>query len=162
MGAIIVGPRLNRFADSRSEPTMPLENVPRFDWRRPWAMGGFWSQRFPFLRVRGRPLPPHNMVFTALGTGILWFGWFAFNAGSTQKMSGGSSCLAGLIAVNTTLAPAAACITSLAVSKFLCGVYDVQMGQFFTVCIPIITISPPLCLRPSSKFRGGGAGRLRS
>src|SRR5207247_4259873 len=27
-------------------------------------------------------MPPHNLPFTLLGTGLLWFGWFAFNAGS--------------------------------------------------------------------------------
>jgi len=29
-----------------------------------------------------RPSPPHNLPFTALGGGLLWFGWFGFNAGS--------------------------------------------------------------------------------
>ena len=29
-----------------------------------------------------RPVPPHNLPFTVLGTALLWFGWFGFNAGS--------------------------------------------------------------------------------
>lgn len=29
-----------------------------------------------------KPIPPHNLPFTVLGTGLLWFGWFGFNAGS--------------------------------------------------------------------------------
>lgn len=28
------------------------------------------------------PMPPHNLTYTALGTGMLWVGWFGFNAGS--------------------------------------------------------------------------------
>jgi ammonium transporter, Amt family len=29
------------------------------------------------------PMPPNNLPFTLLGTGLLWFGWFGFNAGSS-------------------------------------------------------------------------------
>ncbi|HAJ57619.1 MAG TPA: ammonia channel protein [Candidatus Omnitrophica bacterium] len=34
------------------------------------------------------PIPPHNLPFTALGTGLLWFGWFGFNAGSALAANG--------------------------------------------------------------------------
>ncbi|MEW6776812.1 MAG: ammonium transporter [Bdellovibrionota bacterium] len=48
--------------------------------------------------------PPHNLPFAVLGTGMLWFGWFGFNAGSAL----GANALAGYAFVNTNLGAAAA------------------------------------------------------
>jgi len=36
----------------------------------------------------GRPIPPHNLPFTVIGTALLWFGWFGFNAGSALAANG--------------------------------------------------------------------------
>jgi ammonium transporter, Amt family len=47
--------------------------------------------------------PPHNLTMTVLGAGLLWFGWFGFNAGSALT-AGGSAALA---LVNTHVAAAA-------------------------------------------------------
>jgi Amt family ammonium transporter len=46
---------------------------------------------------------PHNVPFTLLGAGLLWFGWFGFNAGSAL----GANASAALAFVNTLLAPCA-------------------------------------------------------
>jgi Amt family ammonium transporter len=48
------------------------------------------------------PLLPHNVPFTLLGAGLLWFGWFGFNAGSALA----ASPIAGLAFTTTMLAPA--------------------------------------------------------
>ena len=34
------------------------------------------------------PMPPHNLTYTALGAGMLWVGWFGFNAGSELASDG--------------------------------------------------------------------------
>src|SRR5215203_5317338 len=48
-------------------------------------------------------LLPHNVPFTLLGAGLLWFGWFGFNAGSALA----ANQIAGLAFVTTMFAPAA-------------------------------------------------------
>jgi Amt family ammonium transporter len=51
---------------------------------------------------KSAPLLPHNVPFTLLGAGALWFGWFGFNAGSAV----GASNSAALAFTTTMLAPA--------------------------------------------------------
>jgi Amt family ammonium transporter len=55
-------------------------------------------------------MPGHNLPMTIMGTGILAFGWFGFNAGSTLT---GSDPRIALIAANTMLASAAGALTAL-------------------------------------------------
>jgi Amt family ammonium transporter len=50
------------------------------------------------------PMPPHSLTMTLIGTGLLWVGWFGFNAGSNLE----SNYYAGLAMANTFLATAAA------------------------------------------------------
>jgi len=54
-----------------------------------------------------RTIPPHNLPFTMLGAGMLWFGWFGFNAGSALAANG----LATSAFVVTNTAAAAATLT---------------------------------------------------
>jgi Amt family ammonium transporter len=60
---------------------------------------------------------PHNVPFVLLGAGLLWFGWFGFNAGSAL----GANNLAGYAFVNTNTATAAAMLGWLLVEKLRDG-----------------------------------------
>ncbi|HKH08647.1 MAG TPA: ammonia channel protein, partial [Agromyces sp.] len=60
---------------------------------------------------------PHNPPFVLLGAGLLWFGWFGFNAGSELAADG----VAALAFVNTIAAPAAALLAWLVVEKIRDG-----------------------------------------
>ncbi|HEX6234848.1 MAG TPA: ammonium transporter [Jiangellaceae bacterium] len=53
---------------------------------------------------RRDPMKPHNLPFVLLGAGLLWFGWFGFNAGSALAADG----VASAVWVNTMVATAAA------------------------------------------------------
>jgi len=53
---------------------------------------------------RSEPMPPHSLTLTLVGAGLLWVGWFGFNAGSNLEANG----YAALAMLNTFLATAAA------------------------------------------------------
>jgi Amt family ammonium transporter len=59
------------------------------------------------------PMPPHSLPLTLLGTGILWFGWFGFNAGSALAANG----VAAQALMNTFLAASAAMLGWLLVER---------------------------------------------
>jgi Amt family ammonium transporter len=63
------------------------------------------------------PMRPHNLPLTLLGAGLLWFGWFGFNAGSELAADG----TAALAFMNTQVATAAAAGGWLIVERFRDG-----------------------------------------
>ncbi|MEU6175642.1 ammonium transporter [Streptantibioticus parmotrematis] len=63
------------------------------------------------------PMRPHNLPLVMLGAGLLWFGWFGFNAGSWLAADG----VAGAAFVNTQVATAAAMLGWLGYEKIRHG-----------------------------------------
>lgn len=55
---------------------------------------------------------PHNITYVALGTGLLWFGWFGFNAGGALAANN----IAAIAFINTDIAASVAMITWLGIS----------------------------------------------
>jgi len=82
-------------------------------------------------------MPPHNLPFTVLGTGILWFGWFGFNAGSALGANG----LAAQALVNTHLAAAAAMVGWLIVEKLRAG-HATTLGAASGAVAGLVAITP--------------------
>ena len=70
--------------------------------------------------LAGTPLRPHNLPFVMLGAGLLWFGWYGFNAGSALS-SGGT---AGSTFITTTIATAAAMLAWLLTERIRDGHAD--------------------------------------
>ena len=64
---------------------------------------------------------PQSSALQALGTFLLWFGWYAFNAGSTLGMWAGAETVAARVVVTTTLSAAACAITNVTIAYFLTG-----------------------------------------
>jgi ammonium transporter, Amt family len=69
------------------------------------------------------PIPGHNLVLSALGVFILWFGWYGFNPGSTLLAVGGVS----HIAVTTTLAASAGALGAMTITWIKFGKPDLSM-----------------------------------
>ena len=79
---------------------------------------------------------PHNVPLVMVGTAMLWFGWFGFNGGAA-----GSAEEAGLIWVNTLVAPAAAMLSWLLVERLRDG-RPTSVGAASGVVAGLVAITP--------------------
>ena len=80
---------------------------------------------------------PHNVPLVMIGAGLLWFGWFGFNAGSELAADG----VASLVWVNTTAATAAAILGWLLVEKLRDG-HATSIGAASGVVAGLVAITP--------------------
>jgi Amt family ammonium transporter len=82
-------------------------------------------------------MPPHNLPLTILGTGILWFGWTGFNAGSALAANG----VAAQAIMNTILAPAAAMLGWLLIERIKGG-HATTLGAASGAVAGLVAITP--------------------
>ncbi len=87
--------------------------------------------------VSGEKMEPHDVPMTVLGAGLLWFGWFGFNAGSALSAGG----LAASAFVVTNIAAAAATITWVAASYIHKGKVSV-VGAACGAVAGLVAITP--------------------
>ena len=83
------------------------------------------------------PMMPHNLPLLLVGTGILWFGWFGFNAGSAGAADG----VAVQAVLNTFLAASAGMLSWLAVEKLRDG-HATTLGAASGVVAALVAITP--------------------
>ena len=83
------------------------------------------------------PMEPHDIPYTVLGAGLLWFGWFGFNAGSSLAADG----LASYAFVNTNTATAAAAVSWMLVSWADAGKPSV-LGIATGAVVGLVAITP--------------------
>jgi Amt family ammonium transporter len=89
---------------------------------------------------RGWPntaMPPHSLPLTLLGTGILWFGWFGFNAGSALAANG----VAAQAFMNTFVAAAAAMLGWLMVERAKSG-HPTTLGAASGAVAGLVAVTP--------------------
>ncbi len=140
-----------------------------------WVWGGGWLQQMGLLDFAGgtvvhitagvaalvsalvignrngfgvTAMPPHNMTMTVTGAGMLWVGWFGFNAGSALAANGD----AGMAMLVTHLSAAAGALTWLGIEWIRFGKPS-ALGAVTGLVAGLGTITPASGLRRA----GGGA-----
>jgi Amt family ammonium transporter len=83
------------------------------------------------------PMPPHSLPLTLLGAGILWFGWFGFNAGSALA----SGSLASQALIGTHLAACGGLLGWIAVEKKATG-HATTLGAASGAVSGLVAITP--------------------
>jgi Amt family ammonium transporter len=86
---------------------------------------------------RKESMRPHSLPLVMLGAGLLWFGWFGFNAGSSLAANG----IAGLAFMNTQVATAGAVLGWLLVEKVRNG-HATSLGAASGVVAGLVAITP--------------------
>jgi Amt family ammonium transporter len=84
-----------------------------------------------------RAILPHNVPFTLLGAGLLWFGWFGFNAGSALA----ADRIAVLAFVNTLMAPVATLVVWTLADLFRTG-RATAVGAATAIVVGLVAVTP--------------------
>ena len=104
-----------------------------------------------------KPMPPHNLPLTVIGAGLLWFGWFGFNAGSALEASG--------VAVNafvTTNTAASSAALAWMAAEWMSRGKPTVLGMASGAVAGLVAVTPACgFVRPLAAIAiGGVAGAL--
>ncbi len=114
-----------------------------------WLLG-------PRLASTRRTALPHNIPFVLLGAGLLWFGWFGFNAGSALSANG----TAALAFLTTNTAAAAAMVVWL-LCEMARGHKPSAVGAATGAVVGLVTITPAAAfVSPLAAIAVGAIGAL--
>lgn len=83
------------------------------------------------------PMPPHSLTLTLVGAGLLWVGWFGFNAGSELEADG----VAGLAMINTFVATAAGALGWMLMER-LAGHKASALGFASGIIAGLVAVTP--------------------
>jgi len=83
------------------------------------------------------PMPPHSMTLTLVGAGLLWVGWFGFNAGSALE----ADAFAGLAMLNTFAATAAGALTWMVIER-IAGHQGSALGFASGIIAGLVAVTP--------------------
>jgi len=86
---------------------------------------------------KSKALVPHNVPFTLLGAGLLWFGWFGFNAGSALAANG----IAALAFTATMLAPAGTLVVWVVLDAIR-SQRSTAVGAATAIVVGLVAITP--------------------
>ncbi|MBL8915634.1 MAG: ammonium transporter [Archangium sp.] len=111
--------------------------------------------------ARGNPVLPNNLVLTLTGAGLLWFGWFGFNAGSAVAVeSPVAGAIAGLAFTTTQTAAAAAGLVWMLVEKRHHGKVT-SLGLASGIVAGLVAVTPAAGhIKPGSALLLGGLASL--
>jgi len=106
-------------------------------------------------------IPGCNLPLAALGTLILWLGWFGFNGGSELKVSDvGEANAVALVFVNTNMAAAGGLVFALLLSRLWFGKADLTMALNGALAGLVAITAEPLTPTPLAATMIGAAGGL--
>jgi len=83
------------------------------------------------------PMPPHSLTMTGIGTGLLWVGWFGFNAGSALEANGS----AALAMMNTFVGTAAGGLAWMLAEKLM-GHKASALGFCSGLVVGLVAVTP--------------------